>query len=287
MPGYPRYQCLSQQVTVADALYNLHLVSDSSGETVSGIARACLVQYDEDAVTEHFWWLVRTKGQMKRVIDGIKAAPGLVIFTLLDPAVRNLLEQACRDLGVPCVSALDPVMNALQVMFNKEGNHEIGRQHNLDEEYFDRIEAMHFAMAHDDSQTLDGLKNADIVLIGVSRTSKTPTCMYLANRGLRCGNIPLVPGIELPEDVIAAPRPLFVGLTREPKSLTDIRQSRLRLMNEDRDMDYAELDQVKEEVAASRRLFRKHGWPVIDVTRKSIEETAASIIQIYNEHHPS
>lgn len=287
MPGYPRYQCLSQQVTVADALYNLHLVSDSSGETVSGIARACLVQYDEGSVTEHFWWLVRTKGQMKRVIDGIKAAPGLVIFTLLDPAVRNLLEQACRDLGVPCVSALDPVMNALQVMFNKEGGHEIGRQHNLDEEYFDRIEAMHFAMAHDDGQTLDGLKNADIVLIGVSRTSKTPTCIYLANRGLRCGNIPLVPGIELPEDVIAAPRPLFVGLTREPRSLTDIRQSRLRLMNEDRDMDYAELDQVKEEVAASRRLFRKHGWPVIDVTRKSIEETAATIIQIYNEHHPS
>ncbi len=271
---------------MTDATYNLHLVSDSSGETVSGIARACLVQYDEDAVTEHFWWLVRTKGQMSRVIDGIKAAPGLVIFTLLDPTVRNLLEQACRDLGVPCVSALDPVMSALQVMFNREGGHEIGRQHNLDEEYFDRIEAMHYAMAHDDGQTVAGLKDADIVLIGVSRTSKTPTCMYLANRGLRCGNIPLVPGVPLPEDVVVAEKPLFVGLTREPKSLTDIRQSRLRLMNEDRGMDYADVERVKEEVADARRLFRKHSWPVIDVTRKSIEETAASIIQLYNERHP-
>jgi len=224
---------------------------------------------------------------MSRVIDGIKASPGLVIFTLLDPAIRGPLEQACRDLGIPCVSALDPVMDALGSVFDKEGGHEIGRQHTLDDEYFDRIEAMHFAMAHDDGQTLDGLKDADIVLIGVSRTSKTPTCMYLANKGFRAGNIPLVPGIVLPDDVVAASNPLFVGLTREPKSLTDIRQSRLRLMKEDRSMDYADVDLVKEEVAASRRLFRKHGWPVIDVTRKSIEETAASIIQLYNERHAS
>lgn len=267
--------------------FNLHLVSDSSGETVSGIARACLVQYDDQVITEHFWWLVRTKGQMSRVIEGIKASPGLVIFTLLDPAIRGPLEQACRDLGIPCVSALDPVMDALSSVFNKEGGHEIGRQHMLDDEYFDRIEAMHFAMAHDDGQALEGLKKADIVLIGVSRTSKTPTCMYLANRGFRAGNIPLVPGMVLPDDVVASSNPLFVGLTREPKSLTDIRQSRLRLMNEDRGMDYADVDLVKEEVAASRRLFRKHGWPVIDVTRKSIEETAASIIQLYNERHAS
>ncbi len=272
-------------MSVTDSLYNLHLVSDSSGETVSGIARACLVQYDGDAVTEHFWWLVRTVGQMNRVIDGVKAAPGLVIFTLLDPTIRGHLEQACRELGVPCVSALDPVMKALVKMFKREGGHEIGLQHSLDEEYFDRIEAMHYAMAHDDGQRLNGLKEADIVLIGVSRTSKTPTCMYLANRGIRAGNIPLVPGIEVPEDIIVSEKPLFVGLTREPKSLTDIRQSRLRLMNEDRDGEYADVDSVKEEVAASRRLFRKHGWPVIDVTRKSIEETAASIIQLYKDRH--
>ena len=269
--------------TLTDPQYNLHLVSDSSGETVSGIARACLVQYDEDAVTEHFWWLVRTNGQINRVIDGIKAAPGLVIFTLLDPNIRGLLEQACRDLGIPCVSALDPVMEALATMFKREGGHEIGRQHNLDEDYFDRIEAMHYAMAHDDGQSLSGLTDADIVLIGVSRTSKTPTCMYLANRGFRAGNIPIVPGIDLPPSVLESQKPLFVGLTREPKSLTDIRQSRLRLMRESRGLNYADVDHVKEEVAASRRLFREHGWPVIDVTRKSIEETAASIVQLYNE----
>ena len=268
---------------VTDQNYNLHLVSDSSGETVSGIARACLVQYDEDSVTEHFWWLVRTTGQINRVIDGIRAAPGLVVFTLLDSKIRSHLEQACRDLSVPCVSALDPVMDALAKMFNREGGHEIGRQHNLDDDYFDRIEAMHYAMAHDDGQNLDGLVTADVVILGVSRTSKTPTCMYLANRGLRAGNIPLVPGVEVPESIWASEKPLFVGLTREPKSLTDIRQSRLRLMKEDRGLDYADVDLVKEEVAASRRLFRSRGWPVIDVTRKSIEETAASIIQLYNE----
>ncbi len=268
--------------TVTKPNYNLHLVSDSSGETVSGIARACLVQYDDYPVTEHFWWLVRTTGQMNRVIDGIKASPGLIIYTLLDPNIRGHLEQACRDLGVPCVYALNPVMEALAKMFNREGGHEIGRQHNLDEEYFDRIEAMHYAMAHDDGQSLGGLAQADIVLVGVSRTSKTPTCMYLANRGFRSGNIPLVPGVDLPDEVLSNEKPLFVGLIHEPRSLTDIRQSRLRLINEGRDTEYADVERVKEEVAASRRLFNKHGWPVIDVTRKSIEETAASIIQLYN-----
>jgi regulator of PEP synthase PpsR (kinase-PPPase family) len=265
--------------------FNLHLVSDSSGETVTNIARACLVQYDNVQVTEHFWWLVRTPGQMARVIEGVKAAPGLVIFTLLDAKIRQPLEQACRDLKIPCVSALDPVMQALAAFFNRQAMSEIGRQHALDEGYFERIDAMHFAMQHDDGQSLGSMAQADIILVGVSRTSKTPTCMYLANRGFKVGNIPLVPGMTLSEDILQASRPLFVGLTREPRSLSDIRQSRLRIMNEDRSVGYADVDQVREEVAESRRLFAKQGWPVIDVTRRSIEETAASIIQLYNQRH--
>jgi regulator of PEP synthase PpsR (kinase-PPPase family) len=262
--------------------HNLHLVSDSSGETVSGIMRACLVQYDEEKVTEHFWWLIRTQGQMNRVLEGIRANPGLVIFTLLDVDTKQLLETECRRLAIPYVSALDPVMTALQKYFNKAGGHEIGRQHNLTDDYFDRIEAMHFALQHDDGQCLSTLPSADIILLGVSRTSKTPTCMYLANKGFKVGNIPLVPGFTLSNDMFSDSTALIVGLTREPKSLSDIRQNRLRLMNENKGIEYADVDSVKLEVATSKRLFGKHGWPIIDVTRKSIEETAASIIQLYN-----
>jgi regulator of PEP synthase PpsR (kinase-PPPase family) len=268
-------------------VYNLHLVSDSSGETVTNIARACLVQYENVEVTEHFWWLVRTTGQMNRVIEGIKNAPGLVVFTLLDNGVRALLEQACRDLRVPHVSAIDPVMQAFSRFFERQALSEIGKQHVLDDDYFHRIDAMHFAVRHDDGQSLSTVGDADMILIGVSRTSKTPTCMYLANRGFKAANIPLVPGFVLPDEIASAAKPLFVGLTREPKSLTDIRQSRLRIMNEERSSGYADLDVVREEIAEARRLFVKHNWSVIDVTRRSIEETAATIIQLYNQRHAS
>ena len=266
-------------------VFNLHLVSDSSGETVTNIARACLVQYENVQVTEHFWWLVRTTGEMNRVIEGIRSAPGLVVFTLLDKGVRDLLEQACREARVPYVSAIDPVMQAFSRFFGRQGLSEIGKQHVLDDDYFRRIDAMHFAVQHDDGQSMSTMVNADMILVGVSRTSKTPTCMYLANRGFKVANIPLVPGFVMPDEIANAPTPLFVGLTREPKSLTDIHQSRLRIMNEERATGYADLDIVREEIADARRLFVKHNWPVIDVTRRSIEETAATIIQLYNQRH--
>tara|TARA_R110000868_G_scaffold49607_8_gene159743 strand:- start:1070 stop:1909 length:840 start_codon:yes stop_codon:yes gene_type:complete len=273
--------------TTENVSFNLHLVSDSSGETVTNIARACLVQYENVKVVEHFWWLVRTPGQMKRVIEGIKHSPGLVVFTLLDNEIRNQLEIACRELHIQTISALDPVMQAFSRFFERTARSEIGKQHILDDGYFHRIDAMHFAVQHDDGQSMETMIDADIILIGVSRTSKTPTCMYLANRGLRVGNIPLVPGITVPDDFALAPKPLFVGLTRDPKSLSDIRQSRLRIMNDDRTQDYADLDKVRDEIASSRRLFAKYGWPVIDVTRRSIEETAATIIQLYNQRETS
>ncbi len=265
--------------------FNLHLVSDSSGETVTNIARACLVQYTGTPVTEHSWWLVRTPGQMGRVLEGIRAAPGLVIYTLLNSDMRLQLEKSCRELKIPTVSALDPVMQALGRYFKREAAAEIGRQHIMDDDYFHRIDAMHFTMQHDDGQSMETMVDADIILLGVSRTSKTPTCMYLANRGYKVANIPLVPGLTLPDFIINATKPLFVGLTREPKSLSDIRQSRLRIMNDTTGEDYADVDKVREEVTESRRLFTKHNWPVIDVTRRSIEETAATIIQFHNQRH--
>lgn len=262
--------------------HHLHLVSDATGETVSSAVRACLVQFDSGhRVHQHLWWLVRTPGQIRRLIEGIENNPGLVLFTLVDPEVRAILEDACREIGVPCISVLDPVMEGLQQQFQTESRTDPGRQHTLDDAYFRRIDAIHYTLAHDDGQLLDGLEDADVIVMGVSRTSKTPTCMYLANKGFKAVNIPLVPGIPVPDQVLnlRGPRPLIVGLTREPKSLSDIRRNRLRVMHEPVDSDYANEEMVRAEVARARRLFGQRGWTVIDVTRKSIEEVAAGIIQ--------
>lgn len=266
--------------------FHLHLVSDATGETVSSVARACLVQFENVQPIQHLWWLVRTEGQVERVIAGIEANPGLVLFTLVDTGVRGLLEEACRHLHMPCIPVLDPVMGALSSFLEAEVQQQPGRQHVLDQDYFNRIDAMHFTLAHDDGQLVEDLDEADVILVGVSRTSKTPTCMYLANRGLKAANVPLVPGVPLPQEVLDARRPLIVGLTKDPKSLSDIRRNRLRFLNQEEETDYADPDKVREEVASARRIFARHGWPVIDVTRRSIEEASATIMQLYNRHRP-
>lgn len=260
--------------------FHLHLVSDATGETLSSVARACLVQFDKVEPIQHLWWLVRGQGQVSRVVAGIEAEPGVVLATLMDGAVRALLEEACRHLRVPFIPVLDPVMAALSSYLNVEFGAQPGRQHALDADYFARIDAMHFTLAHDDGQLLDGLNDADVVLVGVSRTSKTPTCMYLANRGIKAANIPLVPGMDPPPELLSVTRPLIVGLTKEPKSLTDIRRSRLKFLNQTNDTDYADEERVKDEVLAARKLFSRQGWPVIDVTRRSIEEASATILQL-------
>ncbi len=262
--------------------HNIHLISDSSGETVNGVVRACLVQYDQEMVRQHEWWLIRTEQQMKKALQGIENHPGIVVFTLVDPRIKLQLEEGCEKLGVPYISILDPILSIMDNAFKSKGDHQIGKQHNLDADYFERIKAIQFAMDFDDGQRITMIDEADIVLVGVSRTSKTPTCMYLANRGYKVANIPLVPGQTHSSEVFSNPHTFFVGLVCDPKNLSDIRQNRLKMMNEDRHIDYADMQYVKEEVANSRKLFRKNNWPVIDVTRKSIEETAASIIQLYN-----
>ena len=206
----------------------------------------------------------------------------MVVYTLIDPEMKKQLEAGCKRIGVLFVSILDPVFNLMQSIFNEEGDHEVGRQHNLNAEYFERIKAIQFAMDYDDGQKIIDIDESDMVLVGVSRTSKTPTCMYLANRGYKVANIPLVPGQEFPLNDLKETNTFFVGLLCDPKNLSDIRQNRLKLMNEDRGINYADMQFVKEEVVNSRKLFRKNKWPVIDVTRKSIEETAASIIQLFN-----
>ncbi|MGE5548139.1 MAG: pyruvate, water dikinase regulatory protein [Solirubrobacterales bacterium] len=264
--------------------FHLHLVSDATGETVTSVARACMVQFEGVHAVQHNWWLVRTQGQVERVIAGIEEHPGIVLCTIVDPAVRAVLEEACRHMHIPCIPVLDPVMATLSGYLQTEMHATPGRQYQLDAEYFARIDAMQFTLAHDDGQLMDDLEDADIVVVGVSRTSKTPTCMYLANRGYKCANYPLVPEVPLPHQLEGLKRPLVVGLTKDPKSLSDIRRARLRFLNQAEESAYAQFEKVREEVATARRLFARHGWPVVDVTRRSIEEASATIVQLHGQH---
>ena len=266
--------------------HHLHLVSDATGETVSSVVRACMVQFKGIEPVEHVWSLIRTKGQMNKVIAGIENEPGPVVFTLVDDELRQSLIEACRPLGVPCVPVIDPVIHALAATFGVEISGQPGLQHMLDAEYFSRIDAMNFALGHDDGQGTAHLEDAVIILVGVSRTSKTPTCMYLANRGIKAANVPVVPGCPLPGELLEARRPLIIGLTKDPARLVQVRRNRLRMISgsDDEVADYIDPDTVREEVAFARRIFAKNNWPVIDVTRRSIEETAASILTYYATH---
>lgn len=267
---------------------NLHLVSDATGETVNSVARAVLSQFRDVEPVEHAWTLVRTRGHMDKVVAGIEAAPGPVLFTLINETLRAQLTEACRRMGVPAISILDPVMHALVAYFDVDTVGRPGLQHELSNQYFDRIEAMNFAMAHDDGQQLETLDEADVVLTGVSRTSKTPTCIYLANRGVRAANVPLVPGVPPPAELLALKRPLVIGLTKDPARLVQVRRNRLRLMTEGEasadESAYADLEAVRQEVAEARRLCGRMGWPTLDVTRRSIEESAAAIITMLGRH---
>ena len=266
--------------------YHVHLVSDATGETINSVMRACLVQFEETdtEVTEHSWSLVRTPGQMDRALAGIRQNPGLVLYTIVNDRLREQLVEGCRAAQIQSVAVLEPVITAMAAQFGQKARGQSGRQHELDAEYFDRIEAMNFALAHDDGQSSRSYNDADVILIGVSRSSKTPTCIYLANRGIKCANVPIVPNCPMPPELFTVKKPLVVGLTKDATQLVQIRKNRLQMIARDEDTDYVDLSVVREEVAMARRLCSEHGWPVIDVTRRSIEETAATIIQLLQEH---
>ena len=252
----------------------------STGETVRSVARACLSQFEGVTPVEHFWSLVRSDAHLTKVIAGIEAHPGPVLFTMVADGLRESLLSACQRLQVPSISVLDPAMAALAGYLGEKSGHKPGKQHALDADYFRRIEAMNFTMAHDDGQLPNDLEDADVVILGVSRTSKTPTSLYLANRGYRVANVPMVPGVPLPDELFQTREPLIVGLTNDPGRLVQVRKSRLLSLNEEKETDYIDIERVKEEVTEARRLFARAGWPVIDVTRRSIEETAAAILQM-------
>ena len=259
---------------------HLHLVSDATGDTARSVARACLVQFDGVEFTEHFWVLIRSTLQMDRAIDGIAANPGVVICTVLSEELRAPLEQACRRMVVPFIPVLDPVLGALASVLGVPSRRTPGRQHAMDASYFDRIDAMQFVTSHDDGQSTWSLNEADVILVGVSRTSKTPTCVYLANRGIKAANVPYVPGVPLPQELLACDQPLIVALTIDPLRLVQIRRNRLLTLRQDQETEYVDMDAVQRETAEARRLFLSHRWPIIDVTRRSIEETATAILQM-------
>ena len=262
---------------------HLHLISDSTGETASVVARAALAQFDRVEPVAHSWALVRTRRQVDRILDGVRRHPGVVLYTLVEPELSAVLEDGCRKLGVICVDVLSQVMRELAAAFGTEGGHSPGRQHLLDSEYEQRIDAMQFVLVHDDGHALHGLSDADVILVGVSRVSKSPTCMYLANRGVKAANVPFVSGVVFPEREIVEAGPLVVGLTASPDRLVQLRRNRLDSLGEPGTGPYADPRAVRGEVAQARRLFARHGWPTIDVSRRSIEETAAAILELHRD----
>ena len=263
----------------AASYFHLHLISDATGETLITVARAAAAQYAKVMPVEHVHPLVRTQKQLDRVLGDIEESPGIVLYTLLEDDLVERLEGKCRDLGLPCLSILGPVLHLFQAYLGAETTHKVGAQHTLNAEYFRRIDALNYTMLHDDGQQMDDLEDADVVLVGVSRTSKTPTSIYLANRGVKTANVPLVPGVPLPPVVERLENPLVVGLFATPERIVQIRQNRLLGLKAHRDDDqYIDRAAVAEEVAASRRLCARHNWPLIDVTRRSIEETAAAVL---------
>jgi regulator of PEP synthase PpsR (kinase-PPPase family) len=263
--------------------FNVHLVSDSTGETLAGVMRATCAQFDRILPVEHSYFLVRSARQLERVLREIEAAPGIVMFTLSNNDHRGMLEQRCAELGLPCTAVLDPVLDVLSRYLGQELNHRVGASRTLNAEYFRRIDALDFAMYHDDGQQVVELRDADVILVGVSRTSKTPTCVYLAHRGVKAANVPIVPNVPLPPEVFAPERPLVVGLTITADRLIHIRKNRLVAMKETREGDYTEEDSVRREVMEAQKLFERQGWPTIDVSRRSVEETAAAVLNLLAE----
>jgi regulator of PEP synthase PpsR (kinase-PPPase family) len=264
--------------------FNLHLISDSTGETVGSVARAALAQFENVEPDEYNWTLVRTKTQMEKVIESIRDNPGAVMYTLVDNGLRDMLKMECARRGLPCIAIISTVVAELSSYLGLETHAQPGKQHELNEDYFSRVDAINYALSHDDGQSHWDLGEADIVLVGVSRTSKSPTCMYLAYKGFKTANIPLVPGCPLPPSLEEIKKPLVVGLTISADRLQQIRKTRLQSLTQDQDTDYVDMDRLQEEITESRKLFTKYKWPVIDVTRRSVEETAATIIQYLGKH---
>ena len=261
---------------------NIHLVSDSTGETIENTVSATISQFPDVIRKEFFWPMTRTEDQIKDITENLKKNPGLVVFSIVDDNNRSLLESNCKELNIPYISPLDSLLNTFKKLLALSETKITGVQHKLDENYFKRVDAFEFAMQHDDGQRISSMSEADIILVGVSRTSKTPTSIYLANKGYKVANIPLVANTHLPEELFGFKKPIIIGLIKDPRSLMQVRQTRLKMMGENNQTSYDDINHIKFEISQARLIFTKYAWPSIDVSRRSVEETSASVIKIYN-----
>ena len=267
-----------------EGFFHLHMISDSTGETLIAVARAAAAQHTEIRALEHVHSMIRSTAQLDRVVAALEDHPGIVLYTLVDGGLGERLEAACRRIGIPCASVLEPVLQMLQAYLGAPGTRRVGAQHILDADYFRRIDALNFTMIHDDGQLAGSLEEADVVLVGISRTSKTPTSIYLANRGIKVANVPVVPGIALPRDLESLKGPLVVGLTASADRIVHLRENRVLSLNAAATSStYIDKAAIAAEIALARKLCLRNGWPMIDVTRRSIEETAAAIVALRDE----
>jgi len=263
--------------------FHLHMVSDATGETLATIARAVGVQYAQVRAIEHLHPLVRNRRELDRVLKEVEATPGIVLYTLFNRELSEALEQSCKQLNVPCVAPLKNLLQVFESYLGMASTPTVAGQHQLDADYFRRIEALNFSMLHDDGHLPESLDDADIILLGISRTSKTPTSIYLANRGFKTANVPLVPGVPLPPEIEQKTKAFMVALVASPERIAQVRQNRVIEQAHGHLEEYVDRDAIAAEIAQTRQLCMRHGWPIIDVTRRSIEETAAAIIRLYHD----
>ncbi len=263
---------------------NLHLLSDATGETLQMVANATKIQFPDHETIEHIWSMIRNKIQLQNAIDNIQKNPGIVLCTIVNKEIQRDLFATCRTLKIPCIDILEPIIHEFKSYLEVESQNLPGMQHKLDDEYYERIDAMHFCLAHDDGQNLDGINKADVILVGVSRTSKTPTCMYLANKGIKAANVPFVPEIPPPQTLSDIKGPIVIGLTNTVDRLLELRLNRLFHLNQKADTMYVNETFIEKEIREARVYFNKNKWPIIDVARRSIEETAAKIMIYLNKH---
>lgn len=268
-------------VNKPQSFFHLHLISDATGETLLAAGRAASAQYKDARAIEHIYPLIRTEKQIAKVFEAIEEEPGIILYTVVDQKLARGIDERCAAMGLPCVSVLEPVLTVFQSYLGTPAGRRVGAQHVLDAEYFRRIDALNFTMDHDDGQLPANMDDADVVLIGISRTSKTPTSIYLANRGIKTANIPIVLGVPVPESLVTARTPLIVGLIATAERISHVRQNRI-LGNSSTYVptDYVDRAAINEELAYARQICTRHGWPMIDVSRRSIEETAAAIVAL-------
>ena len=263
--------------------YQIFLISDSTGETLDRIFLSLKAQFKNIEYKVNSYSFTRTENQILKIIDLTSKEPNpIILYTIVDNNLAKYLANKCNEKKIPCFGVLGSLILSFSKLFNQKASHEPSGQHALNEEYYDRIEAIQYTMNHDDGNLLNDIGKSDIILLGVSRTSKTPTSIYLANKGFKTANIPLVNQKSIPDILKKEPQNFCViGLTTEAERLVDIRKNRMNSLKETKSQDYTDLEKIKKEVQDAKELFKKYSWPSIDVTRKSVEETAASIIKIH------